>query len=111
MLDLMSPAVVNRLIRRTPGAVVVAYGGVSGWGHYAQVPTEFGSSVGVVMSEPSVVVADGFFPNLGMDEGAGRAAGVGVAIVVGAYGWTVRGIEPGESPGEIRLMLSNRTDG
>ena len=111
MLDLTDPDVVNRMVRLTPGAVAVSYGGVDGYGHYAQVPVAFGQDGGVVASEPAVVVADGYFPDLGLDEGSGQARGINAQIVVGDYGWTVRAIEPGEAPGEIRLMLSNRTDG
>lgn len=107
----MSPAVVNRLIRLTPGAVAVSQGGVDGWGHYAQVPVVFGADDGVVAAEPAVVVADSFFPDIGLDESAGVARGIGAQVEVGDYGWTVRAIEPGEAPGEIRLMLSNRVNG
>ena len=110
MLDLMSPTVVNRMIRLTPGAVAVSHGGVDGHGHYEQVPVAFGQDVGVVAASPSVVVADGYFPGLGLDESAGAARGINAQIVVGDYGWTVRAIEPGEAPGEVRLMLSNRTE-
>ena len=109
--NLMSPAVIDVMIGATPGAVVVSYGGVTGWGHYAQVPTAFASDDGVVVSVPSVVVADGHFPGIGGCESDGAHEGVGESIVVGDYEWTIRGIEPGEAPGEIRLMLSNRANG
>lgn len=110
-LDLMSPAVVNRMIRLMPGAVRVKYRGVEGHGHYEQVPTEFSGPAGVVAASPSVVVADGYFPDLGLDESAGTAHGIGAQVEVGDYVWTVRAIEPGTAPGEVRLMLSNRTSG
>ena len=110
-MNLMDPAVIDTMIGATPGAVVVSYGGVTGWGHYAQVPTEIGAETGVVASVPSVVVADGHFPGIGMCEADGVAEGVGKSIDVGDYGWTIRGIEPGEAPGEVRLMLSNRANG
>lgn len=107
-LDISSGAGINAMIGATPGAVVVSYGGVDGYGHDAHVPTEFGADVGVVVSEPSVVIAAEFFPELGLCEGSGTAEGVGRDITVGDYIWNVRAIEPAESPGEIRLMLSNR---
>ena len=104
------PAVIDDMLLAT-GGVEVSYGGVTGRGHFAQVPVAFGQDGGVVASEPAVVVADSYFPGLGLCEGSGQATGIGAQIQVGDYGWTVRAIEPGEAPGEVRLMLSNRTDG
>lgn len=108
MHDLMNHETINTMIGLAPGAIVVAYGGIIGWGHEEHVPTEFGNDVGVVASEPSVVVAAGMFPGIGLDEGEGTADGINEKITVGEYAWTVRAIELGEAPGEIRLMLTNR---
>lgn len=107
--NLMAPSMVNRLLGLMPGAVTVRYGGVDGNGNYEQVPTTFGDGAGVLAAMPSVVVADDYFPGLGLDESTGQARGINAQIEVGDYGWTVRAIEPGVSPGEVRLMLSNRT--
>lgn len=110
----MDPVVIDGMIGATPGAVVVKYGGRTGWGHFANVPTTFGDDVGVVASEPALVIASGYFPGVCLDDGEGTAEGVGRDIVVGDYIWNIRGIEPGEAPGEMRCMLSNRrnnTDG
>lgn len=106
----MAPGVINEMIGVTPGAVRVKYGGVSGWGHDAHVPTGFGDGgATVVVSEPSVVVASEYFPGVCLDSGAGTAEGVNEAIEVKGLGWYVRAIEPGEAPGEIRLMLTERS--
>lgn len=106
--DLMAPATIDAMLRATPGAVAVLYAGVDGWGHFEHVPTDFGPDPGVVASRPSVVVASGFFPGMGLDDGAGEATGVGEDITVGEYVWTISGMEPGLQVGEIRLLLSNR---
>ncbi len=108
MPDLMDPDVIDSMIRRTPGAVTVSHGGVDGWGHDAHIPTLAGEDVGALGSEPSVVVADRKFPGICLNYGAGTIEGVDERITVADYDWTVRGIEPGEAPGEIRLLLSNR---
>lgn len=108
MFDLMDPSTIDDMIGMTPGAVVVSCGGVTGWGHFAHVPTGFGDDVGAVVSEPSVVIASSYFAGVCLDDGAGTTEGVGERITVGDYDWYVRAIEPGESPGEIRVLLSNR---
>lgn len=105
----MDPGVINEMIQMTPGAVVVSYGGVSGWGHDAHVPTGFGEDVAVVVSEPSVVVASEYFPGVCLDSTAGTVQGVNEKITVKSVDWYIRAIEPAEAPGEIRLMLSNRS--
>lgn len=109
---LMSPATINRMFRATPGAVAVSYGGVDGWGHYAQVPVQTGADPGLVVSVPSVTVADGYFPGIGDCESDGDLDGVGADIRVGDFVWTIRDIAHGEAPyeapGEIVLLLSNR---
>lgn len=107
-MDLSTPAGVNAMLRATPGAVAVSRGGVSGFGHYQQVPVTFGDDGGVMGSMPSVVIADEYFPGVGLCEADGSAAGSGEDITVGSYVWNIRGLEPGESPGEIRALLSNR---
>lgn len=103
---LMSPDTINRMFRATPGAVAVAYGGVDGWGHFAQVPVQTGE--GPIMSSPSVAVADEYFPGIGNSEQDGDFEGVGEEITVGEYVWTIRDVVHGESPGEIILLLTNR---
>lgn len=104
---LMSPAMIDGMFRATPGAVAVAYGGIEGWGHYAQVPVQ-ATADGPIVSEPSVTVADGYFPGIGDCESSGKLEGVNEDITVGDYVWTIRDIAPGEAPGEIILLLSNR---
>jgi hypothetical protein len=113
-MDVATPAGVNAMLRATPGAVAVSYGGVAGHGHYQQIPANFGDEDGVIGSVPSVVVADEYFPSIGLCEADGDASGAGEDIVVGDFLWNIRGIEPGDSPGEVQLLLSNRrsnTDG
>jgi len=105
---LMSPTVIDGMFRATPGAVAVSYGGVDGWGHFAQVPVQAGADPGLVTSVPSVAVADGHFPGIGNCESDGDLDGTGEDIAVGDYVWTIRDIAPGSSPGEIILLLSNR---
>lgn len=105
----MDPEVIDEMIGLTPGAVAVKYGGRTGWGHDAHVPTAFGEDVGAVVSEPSVVVAAEYFPGVCLDSGAGTAEGVGKKIAVKGFDWYIRAMEPGEAPGEIRLFLSNRS--
>ncbi len=56
----------------------------------------------------SVVVASEKFPGIGIDRGTGEAFGVDERISVGDWDWYVSGVEPGEAPGEVRLILSNR---
>jgi len=107
-MNIATPSGINAMLRATPGAVAVSCGGVGGWGHYQQVPTTFGGDGGVMGAMPSVVVADEYLPGVGLSEADGDAAGVGLDVVVGDWVWNIRGVEPGESPGEIRLLLSNR---
>lgn len=111
MLNLMDADVVDEILAMTPGAVVVSYGGVEGHGHSAHVPAAFGQDAGVVTSEPSVVIANGRFPDIVIDDETGVARGIGRRLRVGDSDWFVRGIEPGEAPGEIRVMLTNRENG
>lgn len=96
------------MLGATPGAYTVTKGSVSGYGHFQQVPMSFTDESGVVVSMPSVVVADEYFTGLGLVESSGTAAGIGQQLTVGSRTWYVRAIEPGESPGEIRVFLSNR---
>lgn len=107
-MDLMDPAIVNEMIQFTPGAVRVSAGGVDGWGHDAHAVMAIGEDGGVAASSPSVVVASEYFPGIGLDSGEGEAVGVDEPIVVGDYMWDVRDLEPGEAPGEVRIMLGNR---
>lgn len=104
----MDPAVIDAMIGRAPGAVRVSYGGVDGWGHDAHIAAEFSDGPGALVSMPSVVVADGYFPEIGLDRGSGSATGIDVPITVGDYMWSVRAIEPAMAAGEIRVLLSNR---
>lgn len=104
----MDANTINAMLGATPGSVVVKYGGHTGWGHSAHVPIGFSQGPGAIASEPSVVVASGYFPSICIDEGSGEVTGIGERIAVGDFDWFVRGIEPGEAPGEIRLLLSNR---
>lgn len=104
---LMSPTTIDGMFRRTPGAVEVSYGGVDGHGHYAQVPVQAVQD-GPIVSEPSLAVADGYFPGIGNCEESGALDGIGEDIHVGDYVWTIRDIGDGESPGEIVLLLTNR---
>ena len=108
MADLMDPTVISEMLRVTPGAVPVSFGGVHGWGHFANVPEPFGEAQGVIASSPAVVIPSGYFPDICLDDGKGEASGIGKPIRVGDYNWYVRDLEPGEAPGELRVLLSNR---
>lgn len=105
---LHSTAQVEAMLKAT-GGVSVQYDGVSTWGHFENVPAAVGElGSGVVASDPSVVIASESLPGICLDNGAGSVGGVNEELLVGDYYWTVRGIEPGEAVGEIRLLLSNR---
>src|SRR5688572_6762311 len=108
MLDLMSPTAIGRMFRLTPGAVLVSFGGVETYGHFEHVPEVVQDSPGVLASAPTVVVPSGVLPGVGLCDEEGSARGIGEPITVGDFVWTVRAVEPGLAPGELRLMLANR---
>lgn len=103
----MDPAEINAMLGRMSGAVRVSAGGVEGWGNDAHAVMSL-AGTGIAASSPSVVVASEYFPGIGLDRADGEAFGITQPIVVGDYMWTVRDLEPGEAPGEVRVLLSNR---
>lgn len=107
------PEIISEMLASMPDGVSVTFGGKTGGGNFEHVPEAiFEEPSGPVVGRPSVVVAAGFFPNLGLDDAQGRLRGVGRKITIesallGETVWVVHGIEPGTAPGEIRLVLSN----
>lgn len=106
--DIMDPDVIAEMFAMTPGAVLVTFGGVETYGHFEHVPEGVLDSPGVLASAPTVVVPSGALPGVGLCDEEGSARGVGEAVTVGDFVWTVRAVEPGTAPGEIRLLLANR---
>lgn len=107
-MDIATPEGINAMLGMTPGAVAVQYGGVSGYGHEGLPPNMALEDPDLASGQPSVVVAAGYFPLIGVDRVEGNTGIVGTEILVGDYVWRIsRAMKVSEDGGEILLMLTD----
>ncbi len=96
------------MIRMTPGAKPVSYGGVDGYGHPGIPPDTVFEGPDLAAGRPAVVVASGYFPGIGVDEVAGLEGVAGTNIVVGDYDWRIAAAARASEDGaEVLLMLTH----
>lgn len=107
-MDIASPAGVNAMIQATPGSKPVSYGGVDGYGHEGLPPGLAFGDPEMSGGRPSVVVAAGYFPMIGVDRVDGIDGIVGTEIQVGDHVWRIsRAMRASEDGGDILLMLTD----
>lgn len=107
-MDVATAAGINAMLGATPGAVVVQYGGVTGYGHEGLPPDMAFEDPDVASGQPSVVVAAGHFPYIGVDRVEGNSGIVGTEITVGDYVWRIsRAMKVSADGGEILLLLTD----
>lgn len=107
-MDVSTPAGINAMIRATPGSTTVSYGGVDGYGHMGLPPGMAFEDPDLMDGKPAVVVASGYFPDIGVDEVDGLTGIRGTNIVVGDYEWMIsRAMKVSEDGGEILVLLTH----
>lgn len=103
-MTLLATTTANAMIKAT-GGEVVTQGSDAGYGHFERVPiTEAegagGYAGGILTTQPSVIIADGIFSNLG------PRTGIGLNVVVAGVTWQIDDIVPEDADGgTFRLML------
>ena len=96
------------MFRATPGAVRVSYGGVDGWGHKGLPPGLAFEDPELTVGKPSVVVAAGHFPGIGVDDVNGQQRVTATNIDVDGHEWRIaRVLQGDEDGGTIVLMLTH----
>lgn len=108
------PATISDMLRSMPDGVDVFSDGKKTGGIFEHVPDAIFDEPGHVTSRPSVVIAAGSLPGIGLDDQEGSLRGIGRTVTISSEliaeaAWAVTGIEPATAPGEIRLLLSNVT--
>lgn len=107
-MDVATADGVNAMLRATPGAVAVSYGGVDGHGHPGLPPGMAFEDPDLMAGRPVVVVASGYFPDIGVDEVRGLNGIQGTEIAVGDYAYRIdRAMEADEDGGTILLLLTD----
>lgn len=107
MADLMSSAFVNRTVKKT-GGVPVSYSGVDGYGHEELPPHMAFEDPDLASGKPSVVVAAGYFPRIGVDRVEGLTGIRGTDIQVGDHVWRIsRALKASEDGKMILLVLTH----
>lgn len=108
MLDPSDVDCVNAMVAAQSGSVPVSYGGRDGSGHKGLPAGMAFEDPEMMMGKPSVVVAAGYFPSIGVDEVDGLDGIVDTEISVGDHVYAIaRAMAVSEDGGEILLLLTD----
>ena len=101
---MLTGATAEAMLRAT-GGVTITNGGDSSWCHFERVPLEVGEDAGgygggILTTQPSAVIAEDRFTNIGPRDGIGQE------VVVDGDTWEIYDIVAADPDGgTIRLML------